>query len=296
MDRKLFAEIAITAFNNWFAHNSSLRAAALSYFIILPLPLLLLIILGILALIYGQAEAFQNLIQHITTLAGPAVADLLKQLLDVVNTPFTSLLASLAALAFTLMGAIGAFGVLQETLNIIWEVTPPKFCFKKRLKRKIIPFLLISALGLGIIAWTGISIMLLGFITAVLEPFSSNIGELILRIIQIVLSFILATLLFAVIYKQVPDLPIQWKDVRLAATIIGIVFTVTNYLIGTVLEHFTLTSVTGAAGSVMILLLWLFLINQFVIYGAAFSKVYAEKVGSYSSKQGNEWTFLVELT
>jgi membrane protein len=82
-------------------------------------------------------------------------------------------------------------------------------------------------------------------------------------------------------YRQIPELPIKWRDVILAATITGLLFTITNSLFGLVLEVITITSVTGAAGSVMILLLWIFLITQFIFYGAAFSKVYAEKVGSY---------------
>jgi membrane protein len=285
MDRKLFLEIAAIAFNKWLAQNSSLRAAALAYFIVLPLPLLLLIILGILSLIYGQGEAFQALIQQITTIAGPAVADLMRQVLDAVKTPFTSVLASSVSLVFTVVGAIGAFGVLQETMNGIWGVSQLKFGFVEKIKRKIIPFLLVSVLGFAIMVWTGFSTVLLGFITFALEPFASEMVEVILRITQIGLSFVLATLLFAIIYKQIPDLTIKWRDVGLAAIITGLMFTVTNYLIGLVLELFAITSVTGAAGSLLILLPWLFLINQFILYGATFSKVYAEKIGSYSLKQ-----------
>ncbi len=281
MDRKLFFEIAKEAFRKWLSHNSSLRAAALAYFIILPLPLMLLVILGILALIYGQDAAFQALIQQITTIAGPAVADLFQQILDVIKNPFTSVFASLIALVFTAVGAIGAFDVLQETMNGIWGVTPKKFGFKERIKRKIVPFLMVSGLGVAIIVWTGLSTVLLGFIAFALEPFASGVVEVVLRVTQIVLSFVLSTILFAVIYKQIPDVPIQWSDVRLAAVISGLLFTVTNYLIGVVLEVFAITSVTGAAGSLLILLPWLFLINQFILYGATFSRVNAEKAGSH---------------
>lgn len=285
MDRKLFLEIAKIAFHKWRAHNSLLRAAALAYFVILPLPLLLLIILGILALIYGQAEAFKALIQQITTVAGSSVAELIQQLLDATKTPFTSIFASITSIVFTAAGAIGIFGVLQETMNAIWEVTQPKPSLVERIKRKIIPFLLVSTIGLAIMIWTGISTVLLSFITLALDPFASNLIGAILRITHIGLSFILATLLFAIIYKQIPDLAIQWKDVGLAATITGLIFTITNYLFGIIIEIFTFTSVTGAAGSLLILLPWIFMINLFILYGAAFSKVYAEKIGSYSLKQ-----------
>jgi membrane protein len=285
MDRKLFLDIAGTAFQKWLTQKSSLRAAALTYFMILPLPLLLLIILGILALFYGQADAFQALIQQITTIAGPAVADLMRQLLDAVKTPFTSVFASLVSLGFTVAGAIGAFSVLQETMNSIWDVPQLRFSFVEKVKRKIVPFLLVSVLGFAIMVWTGVSAVLFGFITFALEYFASNIVEVVLRTTQIGLSFVLSTILFAVIYKQIPDLAIQWGDVVLAAVITGILFTVTNYLIGIVLEVFTITTVTGAAGSLLILLPWFFLINQFILYGATFSRVYAEKARSYSLKQ-----------
>lgn len=285
MDRKLFFEIAEASFHKWLAINSFLRAAALAYFIILPLPLLLLIILGILSLIYGQAEAFQTLIQQVTTIAGSTVAELVRQLLDAVKTPFTSVFASLISLVLTFLGAIGAFGVLQETMNSIWEVKQPKFSRMEQVKRKIVPFFLVLALGLAIMLWTGLSTVLLSFISFALEPFTSTTIEVFLRLTQIGLSFVLATLLFAVIYKQIPDLAIKWKDVQLAAVITGLLFTLTNSLIGVVLEVFAITSVTGAAGSILILLPWLFLINQLILYGATFSKVYAEKTGSYSIRK-----------
>jgi membrane protein len=281
LDRQMFLEIAISAFRKWLDHNASLRAAALAYFIILPLPLLLLIIVAILTEIYGQADAFQALIEQISTIAGPAVANLIQQLLETVTTPFTSLFASIITLVFTAIGTIGAYGVLQDTINAIWGVNQHKLNLFQRLKGKIFPFLLVSFLGLTIMIWTGITTFLLEFITLALVPLISSNFSVFLRIIQIVLSFFLATILFAVMYRQIPDLPIKWRDVILAATITGLLFTITNSLFGLVLEFISITSVTGAAGSVMILLLWIFLITQFIFYGAAFSKVYAEKVGSY---------------
>jgi membrane protein len=182
------------------------------------------------------------------------------------------------------LGAIGAFGVLQDTMNGIWEVKSSKFTRTQQIKRKIVPFLLVSILGLAIMVWTAFSTVLLSFITVTLGPLTANATEIILRITQIGLSFVLATLLFAVIYKQIPDCDIKWKDVRLASIITGTLFTVTNVLIGVVIEVFAITSATGAAGAILILLPWLFLINQIILYGAAFSRVYAEKTGSYAPK------------
>ncbi|MEJ2271381.1 MAG: YihY/virulence factor BrkB family protein [Candidatus Bathyarchaeota archaeon] len=283
MNRELLLDITKIAFHKWLSQNSFLQSAALAYFIILPLPLLLLIILGMLSLIYGQGDAFQAFIQQITTVAGPSVAELFQQLLDAIITPFTSFFASLVALAFTVLGAIGAFGVLQETMNSIWKVTKQKVGLSERIEHKLIPFLLVSVLGFAIMVWTGFSTVLLGFISLALEPFSS-IVEPVLRIIQIGLSFILSTVLLAIIYKEVPDLDVQWRDVGLAAIITGLIFTTTNYLFGIILEIVTFTSLTGAAGSILILLPWLFFINSIILYGATLSKVYTEKLGSFSAK------------
>ena len=168
-------------------------------------------------------------------------------------------------------------------MNQIWEVSQPKLNYKQRLIRKIVPFLLISLLGLTIIIWTGITTSVIDFISLVLLPLASSTTLIFVEIVQFILSFLLVTLLFMIIYKHVPDCSIKWKDVRLAAIFTGLIFTIAKYLIGVILEVFTVTSVTGAAGAVMILLLWIYLITQLIIYGAAFSKVYSERFGAHSN-------------
>jgi len=119
------------------------------------------------------------------------------------------------------MGTLGAFGVLQNTMNEIWEVTQIKFNSKKRLRRQLFPFLLISVLGLTIIVWTGITTFLLDFITLTFVPFASNTIFVLIQIIQFILSQVLATLLFMIIYKYIPNRSIQWKDVKFAGVFTG---------------------------------------------------------------------------
>jgi membrane protein len=282
LDRKTFLEIAESAFHKWLEYHASLRAAALSYFIILPLPSLILITLLIFSQIYGSTNSFYTLMQQITTIVGPTIANLIQQVLETVATPFNSIVTSVITIIFTVAGALGAFGVLQNAMNAIWEVPKLKLNSKQKLKRKIAPFLLISVLGLTTMIWTGFTTSVVNFISLTL-PLASNTILIFLEIIQFILSFMLVTLLFMIIYKSVPDVVVEWKDVRLGAIFTGLIFTVGKYLIGLILEAFTITSVTGAAGAVMILLLWIYLITLLIIYGAAFSKVYAEMIGSYSS-------------
>jgi uncharacterized BrkB/YihY/UPF0761 family membrane protein len=126
MDRKCLIQIFKTSFKEWLAHNAPISAAALTFFIILPLPSLLLIVTDIFAQFYGQAQAQEQLIQQITSLAGPAVAQLFRELLASASSPFTSVWTAGIVVAFTVGGAIGGFAVLRDAMDVIWEVKMPK--------------------------------------------------------------------------------------------------------------------------------------------------------------------------
>ena len=283
VDRKEFLAMSVSAFRKWRAQNATLRAAALAFFTIFPLPSLLLITTALCAQIFGQTETFQHFIEQITTLAGPAVAELLRQFLESTRDPFTSIFASIASIVFTIAGAIGAFLVLQDTLNVIWEVpTSKQQSLKTRVNKRTPPFLVVSFTGLAVIVWTGIITILFGYISFALEPLIGNSASVVLSIIHIVVSFTIATLLFAIMYKQIPDTVVKWGDVRLAAIITSVVFTAFNYFFGIYVQLFPATSMVGIAGSMMVLLTWIFIAGQFIFFGAQFSKIYAETKGSRS--------------
>ncbi len=285
VDKKEFLTITRTAFQRWQKQNSALRAAALTFFIILPLPSLLLIIIAIFSQFYGQEQALQALLQQITAVAGPSVAGLIGDLLSSARSPLTSILASVTTIAFTIGGAVGAFGVLHDTLNSIWEV--PSIIrrnFYESLKKKIVPLLIISALGVLVIVWTAVSTVFFQLARFLLEPLTGGFTSLIINASQLVLSFVLASVLFAVIYKDLPDIHVKWQDVLIAAVLVAFAFTLTNALFGFFIQTFTVTSVIGAAGSLMILLLWIFILNQYVLFGAQFAAVYAKTKGSLAQR------------
>ena len=283
MNKKDFFTLVKISFKDWQADNATLRAAALTFFIILPLPSLLLIVIAIFAQFCGQTQATQQLIQQITSVAGPAVAGLFSELLASAMSPFTSVWASITVVGFSLAGAIGAFAVLRDTMDVIWEVSLPKrLSLTKRIRQKIVPFALVSSLGLIVIAWTGIITTI--FSALRLIPVTGFLTTILVSIFQIVLSFAVATLLFAIIYKMIPEAKVQWRDVALASIVTALAFTVTNYIFGTYIQTFTVTTIIGAAGSLMIILLWIFVINEIVLFGAELSKVYASTFGSHAKK------------
>ncbi len=274
MNKKELFQLFKTSFKSWLAINASIRAAALTFFIILPLPSLLLIIEAVISLFYGKTQASQILILQITSFAGPAVAGLFKELLSSASSPFSSIWGAVTIVGFSVGGAIGAFAVLRDTMDDIWGVKSTKSLdFKSLIRKRLGPFVVVSGLGLIVIVWTAIAYVLLKAITY----FSIN-GTVTLVsaiVVQILVVFGLSLILFALTYKLIPDTKVHWRDIALASVVAGVASTATNYIIGTYVETFQVTTIVGAAGSLLIILLWIFIINEIMLFGAQLSKVYA---------------------
>jgi membrane protein len=283
MNRKQLYSIFKVSFKDWQEDNAFLRAAALTFFIILPLPTLLLMVIGLFSVFYGETQAIAILVQQITAVVGPSVAGLFNQLIANTGSPFTSIWTSLVIVGFSMGGAIGAFSVLRDTMDRIWEVTLPKGQpLWKRIRQKIVPFALVSALGLIVIVWNGIANGL--FTAIIIFSINETLTFIVLSLLQVVLSFAVVTLLLAIIYKMIPEARVHWRDVALAAVVTGIAFTTTNYVFGSYIQTFIVTTVAGAAGSLLIILLWIFVLNLIVLFGAEFSKVYATSIGVHKEK------------
>jgi membrane protein len=286
MDRKEFMAIAKVSLRKWQTNNATLRAAALAFFIILPLPSLLLITVDIYSQFLGQTQGTLQFIQMISTLAGPTIATLIGELLKGAGNPFNSVFNSFVSVIFAFAGAIGAFAVLQDTFNVLWDVRlPAKRSIKIRIRERFVPFVSVlgaSAVVVGLLEFTSL------LSSAVNDALVGGIGAFaasaVLFSIQILFSFGSAALLFAVIFKEIPDTFVEWGDVWVGATITAVAFTVMNNVFRFYLQTFPVTSLAGAAGSLIILLLWVFVIAQFLLYGAQFSHCSAETVGSHSGK------------
>lgn len=281
MNRKDLVNLFKETFKAWLGHSAAIRAAALTFFIILPLPSLLLIVVTVFAQIYGIGPATQYLIQQISAIAGPVVAELFKDLLASARSPFTTVWSALTAVGFSLAGGVGAFAILRDSLNVIWEVSLPKTRkLGVRIQQTIGPFLLVSSLGLIVIA--GTTIMAGVFDAIKLYSINHHLLTLLsLTIAQILLSFGLSAVLFAIIYKVLPHRVVHWEDVVYPAMAAAVAFTVTNYVLGAYVQTFTVSTVAGAAGSLIIILIWIYTLNLILLFGAELSKVYATKYGPH---------------
>lgn len=283
MNRKTIEELFAVSIRNWQADSIPVRAAALTFFIVLPLPSLLLIVISIFAVFYGQSQALSLLVQQISAVVGPSVAELFRGLLTSATSPFISIWTAITVVIFSVGGAIGAFAVLRETMDAIWKFRAPKTRrITTRIRRWIGPFALVSALGLIVIASTPIATALFNEIERI--SMSGLVTLISLTTAKIIFSFVVSSILFAIIYKVIPEATVHWKDVILASLIAGAAFTVTNYIIGTYIETFTITTIIGTAGSLFIILLWIYILNQIVFFGAEISRVYALTFGKHSKK------------
>jgi membrane protein len=273
----------MNTFTKWQKHDATLRAAALTFFTIMPLPSLALLAVAILAQVYGQEQALQQLISQISAFAGPSVAALVSDILTNAQSPLTSAFESLFSVLFAVAGAIGAFSVLQKSMDEIWEIKQPRG-IRNAIKEKVTPFALIIVLGIIVVAWEAFSTVLFGAAAYYLNPILNGFTSIFFGALQIILSLGLGTLLFAMIFKLLPETEIQWRDVWLAAFITGVVFTVLNYFFGIYLSLFPVTTLAGTAGSLIVLFLWIYLTNLFILFGAQMSKVYSQRYGSYKNK------------
>lgn len=281
MNKLTFKNMIKLTFQKWQKHDATLKAGAIAFFAIMPLPSLMFVTLAILAQIYGQEQALQQFLHQVSVVAGPSVADLLSQLLKNAQSPLTSIFGSLISVAFAITGALGAFSVLKKSINTIWEISPAQ-ARKVGIVGKVVPFLSIIAMGFLVVAWTAFSTVFFDGVVFVLHPVFGGFTSLILRALQVIVSLGLGTLLFAVIFKVLPDTDVVWGDVGIGALITAFVFTVLNYVFGIYLTYFNVSTLAGTAGTLMLLVLWIYLTALFILFGAQFSKVYAENRGSHS--------------
>ncbi len=253
--------------------------AALAYYTLFSLAPLLVIAIAIAGLVFGDEAARGQIVGTIGGLVGQQGAEAIQSMIQNASKPSTGILATIIGFVTLFLGASGVFGELQQTLNTIWEVTPkPTKGIMGMLKTRIFSFTLVLGTGFLLLVSLVISAGL-----AALGKYMSGLVpglDFLWQIVNFVVSFGVTTLLFALIYKIVPDAEIEWRDVWVGAAFTALLFSVGRFAIGFYLARSATASAYGAAGSLVILLLWLYYSAQIMFFGAEFTQVYANKYGS----------------
>lgn len=266
-------------FQEWKDDDALDLGAALSYYTIFSLAPLLLAVISIAGLVFGREAVQGQLVGQIQGLVGQQGAEAIQTMIANAGRHGSGVLATVIAVVTILFGATGVFGQLQKTLNKIWDVEPkPGAGVKGLLKARALAFGMIIGIGFLLLVSLAVSALLSGLDSYLAGLFPG--AAIVLRILSFVLSFAVVTLLFAMIYRVLPDVEISWKDVWVGAAVTALLFTIGKYLIGLYLGHSSVASVYGAAGSLVVVLLWVYYSSQILFFGAEFTQVYARAYGS----------------
>ena len=253
-------------------------AAALAYYTVFSITPLLVIAIAIAGAIFGQDAAREEIIAQIDGLVGSQGAQVIKVALANANQPQIGSVASLISVVVLLIGASGVFAQLQEALNTVWNVTTkPNAGIWDFIRKRLLSFGMVLAIGFLLLVSLIISAMLAGIAKLELNflPGLTSFWQAV----NFVLSFGFISLLFALIYKYLPDVKIAWKDVWIGSIITALLFSLGKFLIGLYLGRGSLGSAYGAAGSLIVFLAWVFYSAQILLFGAEFTQVYARKYG-----------------
>ncbi|MEM9803715.1 MAG: YihY/virulence factor BrkB family protein [Cyanobacteria bacterium P01_D01_bin.56] len=281
MRRRQIWRLLQETFREWNKDKASRLAAALAYYTMFSLAPLLVIVIAIAGFFFDQAAVQEQLTQQIQSLVGSDGAAFAQTALENANTPGenTSLIASIISIVLLLVGATGVFGQLQESLNVIWNVeAKPSNAAKGFIKKRLLSFAMLLTIGFLLMVS-----LVLSTILAALSTYLNNLlpgTDVMWQLLNIGLSLVTITVMFALLYKYVPDVRISWDDVWIGSFITALLFTIGKSLLGIYLGNSGFSSTYGAAGSVIIILAWVYYSAQILFFGAEFTQVYAQRYGS----------------
>jgi membrane protein len=264
---------------SWSAHNIAREGAALAYYTIFSLAPLLIIAVGISGLIIGQKAAQGELQHQLTQIVGPQTAGAVQSMVANTKRTGSGVVATIIGFIVLILGAIGVFSQLQESLDLIWNVQPKTGQgIRGMILTRVWGFLLLLGIGILILISVAISTAL-SSLNRFIQISALPGGAIWWQVVNNVVSCLILILLFAMIYKLLPDVRMSWKDVWVGALVTAVLFTIGKFLIGLYLGSAGATSGFGAAGSLVLILLWVYYSAQLCLFGACFTAVWAKRFG-----------------
>jgi len=276
--KQFFSMMKETA-SEWSNDKASRLAAALALYTLLSMAPLLMLIVAIMGLFFGDDAARGEVATQLRNLMGPQPSQAVETVLQSANRPTQGIVATVGSVAVLLFGASGVFGELQDSLNTIWEVAPkPGRGIKGLIKDRFFSFTMV----LGVAFLLLVSLVLTTALSAVghvVAPASGALAAL-WQVVNFVASFGLVAVLFALIFKIIPDVRIAWKNVWTGALFTAFLFTVGKLVLGIYLGRASVASPYGAAGSIVVLVMWVYYSAQILFFGAEFTQVHARRQGA----------------
>lgn len=260
--------------------NALSHGAAMAFYAATSLAPILLIVVAIAGLVFGHDAAQMALSAQISGLMGPESADLLQTALQSASNKLYGTWAAVIGSVTLLVAASGVFGEMQQSLNTIWKVEPQGSSLSRLLRARAVSLGLVAALGFMLL----VSLVASAAITALGDIINAHLpfGTIILGMINAIVSFALISLMFAAIYKVLPDRTLEWRDVGIGAVATAALFTLGKSLIGWYIGTSAIASSYGAAGGLLVILLWVYYSSEIFLLGAEFTRAYSIRHGSRS--------------
>ena len=272
-------QLAKETATEWMNAKPFRLSAALAYYTLFSIAPLLVVALGIAGLAFGEDAARGQIFGPLQSLLGAKSADAVQNAVAAASVKSSGLLATVTGLGTLLLGASAVFAELQDALNTIWDVKPPPSAgLWDAIRKRLLSASMVAVIGFLLLVSLAASAMLnaIGAYLGGVLPVSA----FILETVNFLVSFGVITLLFAAIYKVLPDIDIKWNDVWIGAIATAALFTVGKTAIGLYIGQAALDSTYGAAGSLLVVLAWVYYSSLILFFGAEFTHVYARRRGS----------------
>ena len=269
-----------TTFMNFSDDNGLKFSASLAYYTVFSLAPLLILVISLAGLFLGQDAITNSLYPQIKGFVGTEAAAQIQDMLKNLQLSGKTGTAVIIGVVTLMVGASSIFVEIQDSLNIIWRVkAKPKRGWLKLIQNRFISFSLIISLGFLMLVTMAVNILILALSNR-LQHFLPGLTIWVVNGINIAIAFIVISTLFGIIFKVLPDAKIKWSDVRSGAFFTSVLFMLGKYIIGLYIEYSAKTSTYGAAGSIIVILLWIYYTAAILYIGAEFTQVYAEANGS----------------
>ena len=267
-------------FQEWLEDKAPQLGAALAYYTVFSLAPLILVLLAVVGVIFRDdpAGTWNKITQQMSYFLDPSAVQVVQNIAQKASQPGKSTLATVIGIALALFGASGVFGQLQDALNTIWGVkAKPGTGMWGFLRSRFLSFAMVAGICFLLLVSLAIEALLKGFSHYVQSVLPG--GIVVALAVYVIFDFAVVVFLFAMIFKFLPDVEIQWRDVWIGAVITAVLFGIGKWLLGLYLGSAAAGSAYGAASSLITLLLWVYYSSQILLFGGEFTQVYAARAG-----------------
>lgn len=285
-----FRKIGISlkeAFKAWNDRDPFASSAVLAYYTIFSLPGLLVIIINLAGYFLGKEAVTNEITGQVSGIIGTDTASYIQNIIANANVSKGTVISTILGIATLIFGATGVFYHVQQIFNKIWEVKP-----KPKAKQKIMQLLRDRLFSFGLILVIGFLLLVSLVISAALQGLSNWVSQhlspsllIVFNIVDFLFSVAIITFLFAAMYRYLPDVKIQWRDVWVGALITTILFVIAKFALGLYFGTSDPGSTYGAAGSIILIMLWVSYSGLILMFGAEFTRVFARQKGRYIPPQ-----------